>query len=703
MVERTHRDSTVLPTMKCAQCNQDVHIRLIGQHDCTAQPAVPSLPPALMARGLSSFFLPPQPPSAQQQLESGAYKPSLRLLAEDSVEEFDFDDMLQNATSFTMPASGEGRSQGALPMFSNNNSSASVDSFAAGLLSPLEMSRTLGGPAITVPQGMSRALGGLSQITRHDGPRSLGSRSQAVQETSRTLGSLPQSTQEDGPRALGVLPQTKQNDKPRTPDGPIRTAPVGPPAPACPAPSLLARLERARAELAQNKAMERSDSFMTESPSSESSFGLSPEPSGRAGGASHTNSGHKKTGSIAITAFPPVSPQDSSGARTSGRRRDGGNEAAIVPQQAAAAATDPQIRISARKAAVGAAGTSASARSASPQLSTLVSTAQASTPMTKQKQSPLDVLASLVPQAMPPPQTGSLPRIDTQVGARAIGIRRAPAAAAATATTTPSAGAGKSLKSAKLDSLLDDLMGQMQALSAEVRTESDRESMVSTASNSASPSEAAAPAHRTRFDSSVSSASSCSTLSGSAHQRRACATCGTSIAALKGAVARSSALRGDVPAGVSAVEHQGRVYCVRDYKKAFGALCAACTEPCETTARASVFALDAWWHRACFNCQECRQPFPDKSFYVLDHRPYCRYDYHKLNHSLCVACCDPIEGPCAQVLEGRFHPACFACAHCGDALRDVYYSLDGRFLCERHVHQSSTRPADKRKTVYGHV
>ncbi|KAJ2246493.1 hypothetical protein GGI13_005415, partial [Coemansia sp. RSA 455] len=87
MVERNHRDSTVLPTMKCAQCNQDVHIRLIGQHDCTAQPPIPSLPPALMARGLSSFFKPP--PAGD--------KPSQRFLATEEADEFDFDEMLHSA------------------------------------------------------------------------------------------------------------------------------------------------------------------------------------------------------------------------------------------------------------------------------------------------------------------------------------------------------------------------------------------------------------------------------------------------------------------------------------------------------------------------------------------------------------------------------------------------------------------------------
>ncbi|KAJ2799598.1 hypothetical protein H4R20_004373 [Coemansia guatemalensis] len=280
---------------------------------------------------------------------------------------------------------------------------------------------------------------------------------------------------------------------------------------------------------------------------------------------------------------------------------------------------------------------------------------------------------------------------------------------------------GRRLKSAKLDSLLDDLMGEMQALSAEGRTESDRESLVSTASAGASVASPLDPhagaemtiedIRRARLDSTVSSTSTSSTMSnGTPHKRQLhCTACGTSVANTgRGSIARASGLprNGDIPAGVQGIEYQGRVYCVRDYRRQISHLCRGCGQPCESnSSRDAVHALDSWWHRKCFNCQKCHRQFPDKSFYVFEHLPYCRYDYHRLNRSLCAACEEPIEGPCAQVYEGRFHPSCFACAQCGESLRDVYYSLDGHFFCEQHVHQHKpqTSAADKRKTVFGHI
>ncbi|KAJ1805458.1 hypothetical protein LPJ75_005306 [Coemansia sp. RSA 2598] len=322
-----------------------------------------------------------------------------------------------------------------------------------------------------------------------------------------------------------------------------------------------------------------------------------------------------------------------------------------------------------------------------------------------------------------PAAAGALPHINTKLGSggNARGVPNSmglsPSLSHSSATSrVPSLqrsgnSGGRGLKSAKLDSLLDDLMGEMQALSAEVRTESDRDSVVSSASANGGradmPNSPVEAARRGRFDSSVSTASTSSTLSvGGVHKRVYCATCGTGISPSKGAIIAASRLprSSDIPASVQGVEFQGRVYCVRDYKRTQPLACASCHQPCEASKETSVHALDAWWHRGCFNCQECRHPFPDKSFYVFEQRPYCRYDYHKLNNSLCAACENPIEGPCAQVYEGRFHPACFSCNYCGEPLRDVYYSLEGRFLCEKHVHQQkSHKNANKRQTVFGHI
>jgi len=87
------------------------------------------------------------------------------------------------------------------------------------------------------------------------------------------------------------------------------------------------------------------------------------------------------------------------------------------------------------------------------------------------------------------------------------------------------------------------------------------------------------------------------------------------------------------------------------------------------------------------NCPQ--KPFPDKSFYVYEGRPYCAYHYHEADGSLCAAssCGQPIEGPCAVAHSGaKYHPEHFICGYprCTSRL-DEYYEADGKMFCERHA------------------
>lgn len=94
--------------------------------------------------------------------------------------------------------------------------------------------------------------------------------------------------------------------------------------------------------------------------------------------------------------------------------------------------------------------------------------------------------------------------------------------------------------------------------------------------------------------------------------------------------------------------------------------------------------LTGRYHKACFVCTTCFEPFQTAEFYVHDDRPYCKYHYHKINGSLCGSCQDGIEG---QYLEDestkKFHVNCFRCGDCKVVLRDGYFEVDGRAYCEK--------------------
>ncbi|KAF9061901.1 hypothetical protein BDP27DRAFT_1337379 [Rhodocollybia butyracea] len=135
------------------------------------------------------------------------------------------------------------------------------------------------------------------------------------------------------------------------------------------------------------------------------------------------------------------------------------------------------------------------------------------------------------------------------------------------------------------------------------------------------------------------------------------------------------------------------VLCEKCWKNMYLPKCRRCNLPIEKQAVSSSDGqLKGKYHKDCFNCFTCNQPFPDKIFYVYDGRPLCKYHYHETNDSLCAAatCGQPIEGPCAVSHAGdRYHPEHFTCewmlcekhARAGDRDRGLW--VDGEDEDER--------------------
>jgi hypothetical protein len=75
--------------------------------------------------------------------------------------------------------------------------------------------------------------------------------------------------------------------------------------------------------------------------------------------------------------------------------------------------------------------------------------------------------------------------------------------------------------------------------------------------------------------------------------------------------------------------------------------------------------LTGRYHKECFVCKTCSEPFATTDFYVIKNHPYCSQHYHALNGTLCKTCDRGIEG---QYLETeskqKFHPTCFTCTVC---------------------------------------
>jgi len=121
--------------------------------------------------------------------------------------------------------------------------------------------------------------------------------------------------------------------------------------------------------------------------------------------------------------------------------------------------------------------------------------------------------------------------------------------------------------------------------------------------------------------------------------------------------------------------------------------CKGCSKPITGKSISSADGrLTGRYHKECFACTTCLEPFKTSTFYVINDAPYCDWHYHKLNGSVCATCDKGIEG---QYLESerkkKFHPKCLTCADCKRTLRHDYFEENGRVYCERDAFRRAQR------------
>lgn len=122
--------------------------------------------------------------------------------------------------------------------------------------------------------------------------------------------------------------------------------------------------------------------------------------------------------------------------------------------------------------------------------------------------------------------------------------------------------------------------------------------------------------------------------------------------------------------------------------------CRGCSEPIVgKSVKDSSGRLTGRYHKHCFTCRTCNDPFPTAEFYVFNNSPYCERHYHELNGSICAACNRGIEGQYLETDSRRkFHPRCFTCTTCRIVLQDDYYEVGGQKYCDRHARSAANPP-----------
>ncbi|CAF3882558.1 unnamed protein product [Rotaria magnacalcarata] len=114
-------------------------------------------------------------------------------------------------------------------------------------------------------------------------------------------------------------------------------------------------------------------------------------------------------------------------------------------------------------------------------------------------------------------------------------------------------------------------------------------------------------------------------------------------------------------------EKDGYAYCRECYMTNFVPKCLGCKQVIIDT---YIQALGGHYHKNCFVCKECSQPFLTGSFYEHEHQPLCELHYHQRRGSLCSSCQKPIGGRCITAMGRKYHVEHFICSYCTRQLQN---------------------------------
>ncbi|CAO3653651.1 unnamed protein product [Cunninghamella echinulata] len=131
-------------------------------------------------------------------------------------------------------------------------------------------------------------------------------------------------------------------------------------------------------------------------------------------------------------------------------------------------------------------------------------------------------------------------------------------------------------------------------------------------------------------------------------------------------------------------EKDGQPYCEADYHELFNHICNYCKQIITDT---SIKALGKHYHVGHFFCHTCKTPFnEDNPFMIQDGLAYCESDYLKLFGHQCKGCGKYIKGSFIGALGGDWHKECFVCTECQQPFPSgVFHVRDDRPYCERHA------------------
>ena len=115
------------------------------------------------------------------------------------------------------------------------------------------------------------------------------------------------------------------------------------------------------------------------------------------------------------------------------------------------------------------------------------------------------------------------------------------------------------------------------------------------------------------------------------------------------------------------------------------------------------------WHADCFKCVLCRAWLVDGSYHELDDNLMCKPCYAEKVGKKCTICTKSIIGKGIKFSFNMYHPECFTCSECGQALANSSVKVkerEGRIVCQDCILKTAKKcfrcrqPITSKHTIY---
>ncbi|XP_015038868.1 actin-binding LIM protein 3 isoform X1 [Drosophila pseudoobscura] len=126
--------------------------------------------------------------------------------------------------------------------------------------------------------------------------------------------------------------------------------------------------------------------------------------------------------------------------------------------------------------------------------------------------------------------------------------------------------------------------------------------------------------------------------------------------------------------------------------------CAKCTKKCSGEV---LRVADNHFHKACFQCCQCKKSLATGGFFTKDSAYYCIPDYQRLYGTKCATCQQYVEGEVVSTMGKTYHQKCFTCSKCQQPFKSgsKVTNTGKEVLCEHCVSGGAPVSPTRQKAV----